>query len=118
MPKLTAKQEKQFKKLYLKGLSARYIFQTLGVEYDSDGHGPQNATSRMGNYAKKLGLPKRGKGFKSVWSPDVQEKARSKHKEVLKRKIASVQKSILLAEKQLPEWKKHLSNLEKELSIA
>jgi len=63
-PKLTDEQEEQFKELYAKGYSARYIFKKLGQPYPTEKG--TVAASRMRLYRQKLKLPKRGRGFKSI----------------------------------------------------
>ena len=61
-PRLTAWQERRFKKLYLQGYTATKIFALLGQPYQS-GADLCPATMRMRHYRKKLGLPMRGQGF-------------------------------------------------------
>lgn len=109
-PKLTKEEEERFKELYLKGLSARYIFAELGQRYHG-GYAWTNANSRMILYRKKLGLPKRGKGFKSIPIPLTDVERAELTKKTEQRRI----KRINLLTRRIEVWNQRIQKWQEEL---
>ena len=110
MKELTGEQKLKFKELYMKGYSAPMIFKELGQDY---GIKTWNANSRMRSYRIRLGLPKRGIGFKptvkathiNVLAKKAQESAKRK------KRINQIENAIIRYTKQIEKWKEELNDL-------
>jgi len=108
---LSKEQEKLFAQYYLEGYSARYIFEKLDQPYTR--YRVNDATSRMIRLRKKLGLPKRGTGFKSIRLEDPTKSILLKQRKAKRRKerIAQIPKLIANAEENIRNWKAELEKL-------
>jgi len=117
---LSPEQEKDFASLYQEGWSARYIFNILGQPYSRIED--QNASSRMRHYAKKLGLPMRGVGFRAknlpfdgrLEDPEWRKVTDAKRKQLRKERIDRLPVMIKRAETQIVVWKAELKRLKQE----
>jgi len=103
---LTEEQRVLFKKLYLEGHTAQRIFEELGQPtVGSPTKRETVAESRMIYYRNKLGLPKRGYGFRTI---DATRHFAEVKQERLKKRYGRI--PVLIA-----RTRARISKLEKEL---
>ena len=115
--KLNKKQEQKFIEYYSQDYSASLIFEMFNQKY------PKNKTSlansRMIAYRKKLGLPKRGLGYKPLHrrpAKSIEEKEQLRLKRLQKR-LTKIPVMIQRARLKIGHWQEEVRQIEKQLNI-
>lgn len=106
------KQQEQFKELYLKGYSATMIFREFNQYYDVNS---PNASIRMQGYRRRLGLPKRGGGFKPTVSATNNPEILAEYQEQKRQlRIKKLRQMIPVWMKRVKLWANELQTLEQK----
>lgn len=84
----------------------------MGIKFRGEWSYYTYATAWMIRNVKRLGLPRRGKGYKPVKSPKQLSKIAAKKRRLKQKRIAQLQRLIPQYEDQIQKWKTELTCLQ------
>jgi hypothetical protein len=108
MTKYTPEFDAQFKELYAKGYSGVAMAEIMGIQFKGEWSTYTYATAWMIRNVKRLGLPRRGSGYKAVKSPKQLRRYQQKKRRIRQKRIAQIQRLIPQYEKQIQRWRDEL----------
>lgn len=103
----TKQELEKIKELYAKGYSARLILRKIG-RGEWDVHAANNW---LHNMRRRLGLPKRGRGFRGITVRDVDLNLKAKN---IERKIKKIEKRLEKIPELIEKHKTRIEELKKE----
>jgi hypothetical protein len=109
MTKYTPEFDKQFKELYTKGYSSVAMAEIMGIKFRGEWSTCIYATAWMIRNVKRLGLPRRGSGYKAVKSPKQLRRFQQKKRREKQKRIAQIQRLIPAYEQQIQRWRDELA---------
>lgn len=109
----TPEFDEQFKELYAKGYSGIAIAEIMKIRFRTKDQWRiyELATAWMIRNVKRLGLPRRGRGYVPIKSFKQLRRIAYKKNQLKKKRIAQLQRIIPHYERQLERWREELALL-------